>query len=212
MGVLLILIAIAGLVLWEAKGRELVLMTDVCAASADIKQGTRLDASMFRTVSVPRNAIVDGAIAPGSISKVDGGIAASFIPEGALLSSSYITTRAQLLHKNDSYFTIKNEWILMRSSALRRGDKAEIITADGARNFGVFDIGFVKDAGDKEVTETAGGTVGFGSAEEESRVDATSPIDHVEIITQLSTYLSIRQYAESATGPSLILVGKDIIQ
>jgi hypothetical protein len=100
----------------------------------------------------------------------------------------------------------------MCSSALRRGDKAEIISADGARNFGVFDIGFVKDADDEEVRGTVTGGVGFGGADTESRVDATSPIDHVEIITQLQTYLAIKEYAESVPGPSLILIGKEIVK
>jgi hypothetical protein len=210
-GVLLILVAISGLVLWEAKGRALVLMTDVYTAGSDIKKGETLDASMFRTVSAPRDALVSGAVAPPDASEIDGGVAASFIPEGAMLSSSYIETPDERSRRNDSYFTIEKDWILMRSTALRRGDKAEILTADGARSFGVFDIGFVKGADDKEVTETAGET-GFGGAAAESRVDATSPVDHIEIVTQLPAYLMIRKYAESAAGPSLILVGKDIVQ
>jgi hypothetical protein len=210
-GILLILVAVFGLVLWEAKGRALVLMTDVYAADSDIKKGDALDASMFRTVSVPRDALVSGAVTSSQITKIRGSVATAFIPEGAMLSSSYIDTPDEISRKSDSYFTIERNWILMRSSALRRGDKAEIMTADGARSFGVFDIGFVKDADDKEVTETADGT-GFGGAAAESRVDATSPIDHIEIVTQLPAYLEIRAYAESATGPSLILVGKDIVQ
>ncbi|MDR3224670.1 MAG: SAF domain-containing protein [Clostridiales Family XIII bacterium] len=208
---MLILIAISGLVLWETKGRELVLMTDVYAAGNDIEKGETLDASMFRTVSVPRDALVSGAVTPRGASKISGGVAAAPIPEGAMLSSSYIDTPDEVSHRSDSYFTIERHWILMRSSALRRGDKAEIMTANGARSFGVFDIGFVKDAEDKEVTEMAGET-GFGGAAAESRVDATSPIDHIEIVAQLPAYLMIREYAESATGPSLILVGKDIVQ
>jgi hypothetical protein len=100
----------------------------------------------------------------------------------------------------------------MCSSALRRGDKAEIITADGETSFGVFDVGFVKGADSEEVRETAGGGAGFGGADTESRIDATSPIDHVEIVTQLRTYLAIKEYAESVSGPSLILVGKGIVK
>jgi hypothetical protein len=100
----------------------------------------------------------------------------------------------------------------MCSSALRRGDKAEIITADGAKSFGVFEIGFVKDADDEEVREAAGGGAGFGGAGAEPRVDATSRIDHVEIVTELPAYLALKRYAESAPGPSLIIVGKEIVK
>ncbi|MDR0519874.1 MAG: SAF domain-containing protein [Clostridiales Family XIII bacterium] len=210
-GIFLIIVAVAGLVLWEAKGRELVLMADVCAAAGNIEQGEKLDPSMFRTVSVPRGSLVSGAVAPRGLAQVNGGIAAGFIPEGAMLSTAYIDTPQEISRKDDSYFTIERKWILMRSSALRRGDMAEILTADGAQSLGVFEIGFVKDAEDSEVRETAGGT-GFGSAPSESRVDATSPIDHVEIVARLSEYLAIRDYAESAAGPSLILVGKEIVE
>jgi hypothetical protein len=208
--VLLILVAIAGLVLWEAKGRELVLMADVCVAEADIRSGEALEAAMFRAAPVPRNPLVSGAVAPGDIGVVDGAIAATFIPAGAVLSSAYLATTEDAAREDDSYFTIGGEWIYMCSSALRRGDKAEIITADGAKSFGVFDVGFVKDADDEEVRETAGG--GFVGAEAEPRVDATSRIDHVEIVTQLPTYLAIKRYAESVSGPSLIIVGKGIVK
>jgi hypothetical protein len=210
-GIFLIVVAVAGLVLWEAKGRELVLMADVCAAAGDIEQGEKLDPSMFRTISVPRDSLVRGAVAPSELGSVSDGIAAEAIPEGAMLSTAYIDKPQDISRKDDSYFSIKREWILMRSSALRRGDRVEILTADGARSFGVFDIGFVKDASESEVRETAGGT-GFGGAPDESRVDATSPIDHVEIVARLHEYLTIRDYAESAPRPSLILVGKEIVQ
>jgi hypothetical protein len=209
---LLILVAVAGLVVWEAKGRELVLMTEVCAAAADIKRGEALDVSMFRVVSVPRGSLVRGAVAPDELDSVDDAVAASFIPEGATLSSAYIETPDDAARADDSYFIINGKWIYMCSSALRRGDKAEIITANGAKSFGVFDVGFVKGADSEEVRETAGDGVGFGGAGAESRVDATSPIDHVEIITQLHTYLAIKKYAESVSGPSLILVGKGIVK
>jgi hypothetical protein len=210
--VLLVLIAVVGLVIWETKGRELVLMTEVCAAASDIGQGEALDASMFRAVSAPRDPIVRGAVAPKDLGMIDGAVAASFIPEGALLSSSYIRTPNDAARAKDSYFIINGRWIYMCSSALRRGDKAEILTADGARSFGVFDIGFVKDADNEEVRETATGGVGFGGTGAEPRVDATSPIDHVEIVTQLPTYLAIKRYAESVSGPSLILIGKEIVK
>jgi hypothetical protein len=211
-GVLLILIAVAGLVLWETKGRELVLMTEVCTAVSDIKKGEALDASMFRSASVPRGSVVRGAVTPGDIEVVTGAVAASLIPEGAALSSAYIETPDDAARADDSYYTIGSKWIYMCSSALRRGDKAEIITADGAKSFGVFDVGFVKDADDGEVRETAGNGVGFGGASAEDRVDATSQIDHVEIVTELRTYLAIKDYAESVPGPSLILIGKEIVK
>jgi hypothetical protein len=109
-------------------------------------------------------------------------------------------------------FRLKISRFFDSHSALRRGDKAEIISADGEKSFGVFDVGFVKGADSEEVRETAGDGAGFGGAVTEARVDATSPIDHVEIITQLSTYLAIKKYAESVSGPSLILVGKGIVK
>jgi hypothetical protein len=187
-------------------------MTDVCVAISDIRRGEALEASMFRTAATPRDPLVSGAVAPKDIGVIEGAVAASFIPAGAVLSTAYLETPADAARRDDSYFTIGGEWIYMCSSALRRGDKAELITADGAKSFGVFDVGFVKDADDEEVRETAGGGVGFGGAAAEPRVDATSRIDHVEIVTQLPTYLAIKKYAESVSGPSLIIVGKEIVK
>jgi hypothetical protein len=209
---MLILIAIAGLVAWEAKGRELVLMTEVCTAISDIRRGEALDSSMFRSVTTPRDPLVSGAVTPENIDMLDGAVAASFIPEDAVLSSAYIETPSDTERRDYAYFTIGSKWIYMCSSALRRGDKAEIITANGAKSFGVFDIGFVKDADNEEVREAAGQGAGFGGTKAEPRVDATSPMDHVEIVTKLPTYLAIKQYAESVSGPSLIIVGKEIVE
>jgi hypothetical protein len=166
---------------------------------------------MFRIVSVPRDALVEGAVAARELdSSVEGRLAAVPIREGALLSDSYIEARDAELRRDESYFVIEGAWIAMRSSALRRGDKAEVFTADGARSFGVFDVGFVKDTDDEEVREAAGVAGLVGDAE--PRVDATTRIDHVEIVTKLPTYLAIKGYAEAEPGPSLIIVGKEIVQ
>jgi len=47
LGILLIILSIAGLFLWEWKGREMILMEEVLVAKEEIQKGTRVNSSMF---------------------------------------------------------------------------------------------------------------------------------------------------------------------
>ncbi|MDR0357707.1 MAG: SAF domain-containing protein [Clostridiales Family XIII bacterium] len=208
-GLSLVVAAVLSLVAWEVKGRETVLMDEVLIANEAIPEGETLTASMFRSVSVPGNAVIEDVVVPARVDDIEGQVSATPILAGGQLSSKHLRNEREETRTDDSFFVIRREWIYMRSSALRRGDYADIVSEDGGRVFGRYKIAFVKNAEEKEVSDATDGGVSLMTRNNDSRADATSGIDHVEIITDLKTYMRIKSYAESKAGPSLILVQRE---
>ncbi|MDR1953728.1 MAG: SAF domain-containing protein [Clostridiales Family XIII bacterium] len=208
-GLLLVIAAVLLLVGWEVKGREAVLMDEVLVARETVPAGELLSASMFRSVSVPGNAVIEDAVSLRNAEEIDGKISAAPIFAGGQLSTQHLKDKNAKAPTKDSFFVIKREWTYMRSSALRRGDYVDIIGEKDGHNFGRYKIAFVKNAEEEEVTEVADGGMGLIEREREARVDATSGIDHIEIISDLAGYMRIKAYAESQGTPSLILVQRE---
>jgi hypothetical protein len=140
---------------------------------------------------------------------VDGKLNAALILAGGQLSMKHLLDENENTRKSDSFFVVKREWIYMRSSALRRGDYVDIVGAQDGRSFGRYKIAFVKNAEEEEVTELSDGGMGLIEREREARVDATSGIDHIEIVADLNAYMRVKSYAESQGGPSLVLVQRE---
>lgn len=193
------------LVIWEVKGRETILMDEVLVAKEAVAAGEALTVSMFRSVSVPANAVIEDAVSPREAAGIDGKISAAPIFAGGQLSGKHLRGKEQASQTNDSFFVIRREWIYMRSSALRRGDYVDIVTEQDGQSLGRYKVAFVKNAEGKEVRESSGG-LKLTEREKDERTDATSGIDHVEIIIDLKGYMRIKSYAESQSGPSLILI------
>ena len=208
-GLFLIFLAAALLFAWEARGRELVLMQDVLVARSDIHSGRTISSDMYKSVSVPRNALVAAALFPSDEKQISGKYCITDITEGAQLSGKMLSDKPEVRIPGLAPFVLKKDWIFMRSSSLRGGDKIEILSCDGTRSFGRFDVLFVKNEAEGEVRSADAGGVNFTGAAEDDRSETNSEIDHIEIETVLASYLQIKAYAESCTGPALLLVGRD---
>ncbi|MDR0817673.1 MAG: SAF domain-containing protein [Clostridiales Family XIII bacterium] len=209
-GLFLIVLAAILLFAWETRGRELILMQDVCVTKAEIEAGEELNASMLKSVSVPRNAIVTGAILPSEADSINGKVSAGYIPPGAQMSASLALTKEETRIKSTSYFVINKDWIYMRSGSLRAGDTVEIRSSDGMTNFGSFTAAFIKDAEENEIENIQDSGISFSEKDKDDRSGSSAAVDHIEIETELSTYLAIKAYAESAGEPSLLIIRRDI--
>jgi hypothetical protein len=173
-------------------------MQDVCVTKAAVEAGEELDASMLKTVSVPRNAIVAGALLPSEADKVNGRVSAGYIPSGAQMSKSLAVAKEQAPAKTTSYFVRNKDWIYMRSSSLRAGDTVEIRSADGMTNFGTFSAAFIKDAEESEVSDIEDSGISFTEKDKDDRSRSTAAVDHIEIETELDTYLAISSHSPLA--------------
>ena len=212
LGLILILIAVTALLFWEAEGREMLLMETVLVAGEDIKEGETLSADSFRTVSAPSGTLVDGALTPADIAHINGKEANTGIVKGAQLSSRHLRDADEKPRPDTSFFLIRNEWIYMCTSSLRRGDDVLITSADGKSVIGVFPVAYVKDGDGREVVNASSGIYSFtgtGDGENE-RVNSSAPIHHVEIKCELSEYRRIIDFCAGKPGAPLMLVRKEV--
>lgn len=201
-GMLLIVSAVAGLIFWEAKGREAVLCSPVLVAKSTIEKGSPLTASLFTSEGIPEKNRIEGALSPKESGKVIGKVAAQSIVKNAQISSEYVQEPEQFLKPGQSVYVIPKKWIAMRSSGLRRGDWVTIYNKDGSEKAGRYRIAFVKDEAEREVKDADEGKK-TGLLD---RLDSTSVINHLEIVTDLEGYERLRQMAEqeavSESSPS----------
>ena len=207
LGIVLVLLAVAALLFWEAEGRQMLLMKEVLVADSDIKAGEEVTAGMFRAVSVPTGTLVDKAVTPGNAGMISGKIAAVNIIKGAPLSLRYIQDRDEKPKPPTSCFIIRNEWIYMCTSSLRRGDEVIVTSADGIEVLGRYPVAYVKDADGREVTNATSGMYSFtGSGAGDERVNTSAPIHHVEIECELKDYRRIVDFCSGKAGAPLMLI------
>jgi hypothetical protein len=208
-GIFLVLIAVLILMAWEVRGREMVLMDEILVAKFEIAAGETLNESMFTSVSVPRDAIAASALGAKERGTVNGKITTALIPQNGQVAGKSLRGKEEVSKSDDSFFVVRREWIFMRSSALRRGDFVDIVSADNTVHFGRYKIAFVKNAEEEEVTESVEGGLDLARRARDQRVNSSSKIDHVEVIATQEQYLAIQNYAETGSGPSLILIQRE---
>jgi len=209
LGIILVLIAVTALLFWEAEGREMLLMESVLVAGSDIKTGEKIEPGLLRVVSVPSGSLVDGALTPEDKYRLEGKVANTDIVTGAQLSERYLRNADEKPKPETSFFIIRNEWIYMCTSSLRRGDEVKITSADGKTVIGTYPVAFVKDGDGKEVTDSTSGMYSFtGSAGDSERVNSSAPIHHIEVRCELNEYRRILDYCAGRAGAPLMLVRK----
>jgi hypothetical protein len=207
LGIVLVLLAISALLFWEAEGREMMLMEEVLIADDDVKTGQAVKTELFRTVSVPTGTLVDGAIAPKDATLLLGKEAAADIVKGAQLSLRYLRDIDASPKPETSCFVIRNEWIAMCTSSLRRGDDVLITSADGRYVIGSYPVAYVKDVDGREVTDSSSGVYSFTGPDAESeRVHTSAPIHQIEIVCELKDYICIMDFCTGKIGAPIMLI------
>ena len=178
-GIVLIIAAVAALVYWETSGRERIVTTRVLIANDNIEQGEIITKQMLSTANAMPDTIISGALRPDELYMIEGREAAQMIAKNQQISDLYLCEPNESVESQLSPFLIKSEWIDSRSSSLRRGDVVELYSRDGSCFLGDFEVLFVKDAGDKEVTD---------AVNEAGRTHGNGIVDHMEILTDIEEY------------------------
>jgi hypothetical protein len=210
-GILLSLLAVAGLVFWETTGRSKLLMDSVVVASADIGVGTILKEDMLTTALIPKDSVIAAGFRADRREEIVGMKTAWPVSARQQISSDMFAHENDYLKDGESFFVIPEGWIAMRSSALRRGDTVEIASALGDGTvFGRYRLAFVKDEEELEVRNMGtGGELISETLKPPDRTDSNSVIDHVEIIATKSAYEAIRSFAMESGFPSLLLIQRE---
>jgi len=207
LGIVLVILAIGALLFWEAEGRAMLLMEDVLVAERDVKEGEHFDPGIFRVESAPSGSLVDKAVKPKDAVSLSGMETAADIVKGAQLSHRYFRDPDDAPKPDTSCFVIRNEWIYMCTSSVRRGDEVMITSADGRTILGTYPVAYVKDSEGREVTDASSGVYSFtDSGGESDRVNTSAPIHHIEIECELNDYRRIIDFCAGKIGAPLMLV------
>jgi hypothetical protein len=205
----LIISAVAALVYWETDGRSRIVTKKVLVASQNIMEGEIITRQMLATVNAMPETVIAGAFTPDEVYKIEGKEASQNIAKSGQISGLSLREPSEAVKDKRSPYVIKPEWIDSRSSSLRRGDVIKIYNRDGSHYFGDFEVVFVKDIGDKEVTDMVGEDGRYGShvSDIRSRAHSSGIISHLEILTELGEYQKILQFIDN-TEEKLLIVQK----
>ncbi|HWQ78921.1 MAG TPA: SAF domain-containing protein, partial [Anaerovoracaceae bacterium] len=212
LGILLILLSLAGLFLWEWKGRETITTEEVLVAKEEIHKGALVTGAMLTAKGVPKTGLLEGALVPRDLDLIQGKVAAQLIAKNGQIIMDYFRDDTFYLEQDESIFVIDPGWIAMRSSALRRGDAVDIYGSSGVGLLGTFRVAYVKDEAEREVkdagTEVGGTGAGNTGSSILERPDSTSVIDHIEIITTFREYEELVNRVSGADGttPAALII------
>ena len=206
LGILLILLSVLGLLLWEWRGRDAVMTERVLVAKEDIYKGAELDSTMFAIRGIPKENLLPGALLPEQMDLLEGKVSRQLICENDQIVSRYFSGSEFELSEDQSIFVVKQSWIDMRSSSLRRGDRIEIYGSYDGQRLGTYRIAYVKDESDREVRNADAERKKTDTQSILEREDGTSVIDHIEIIATYSEYEKLVTYAGGSPLPSLVII------
>ncbi|MDO4553045.1 MAG: SAF domain-containing protein [Bacillota bacterium] len=203
-GALLILLAAGGLVYWELQGREEVMFQEVLVTRETVTAGTEISPGLFRTVRIPEEGKMEGALKPEDLEALSGMAAAREIGTGSQITAADFQEPERRMEEGETVFPLKPEWISLRSSSLRQGDLVEIYEDRTRTLIGVYRVAFVKDGNEAEVRDP--------ELREElpilERTDGTGVISHIEILTDMEGYEKIADRTTGEQPAGLLIVQK----
>lgn len=207
LGLLLIIFAVAGLIFWEVRGRETMLLDTVIVAKERIPAGTLITRDLLSAAGILEENRIQGGLSWDKLHLAIGQVALQDIVENSQISEEFLAESDFYIRSNESIFVLHPEWIAMRSSSIRRGDWIDIYESGSFDKIGSYRVAFVKDANELEVTDGEG-------AEGSNALDrtvSTSLISHIEIIADMKEYEKIARLAgNNETG--LLLVQRQVIK
>jgi len=207
LGIILMLTTLAMIYLWEAKGREHFLYSEVLVLNQSVEADVPITSDMLDLAKIKPDNFMEGAIATKD--EVTGKYSAHYIPKYSQLSLAYFKDDITGVKKEGKYiFTIPADWILTFPNSLRRGDtiyfypvKIAIVEGEESKTFSSpgsikitkesdlvkSEVAYLKDSGNREVVDTVG----------KERYDASANIASIEIITNWKDVSYLKGLADS---------------
>ena len=160
----------------------------VVVAGANITEGDLITRQMLAIAAAMPETVIEGAFKPDEMEKIIGKEASMDIVKKQQISDPLLREPDEEAKSKFSPFLIKAEWIDSRSCSLRGGDVISLYSRDGSFYLGDFEVLFVKDTNDREITDDSGGIV-----------------DHIEILTELDEYRKILRFIDTNEEKLLIV-------
>lgn len=213
-GFALILIALAGLFLWESVGREALLYQSVIVMKQDVEPNKAVSIEMLGKMKVPRDTIIGSVVlAPQEIL---GKETNSYIPAGLQLSLKFFKDPELTIGNGKYILALPQDWIYSFPQTIRRGDEIYFYPfseekesiyydANGAPSYLPNDtvkstpegkpgntalfgtkVAYVKDSSNCEVVDVKA-----------DRIDGSSPVSKIEVIITDEQYQKLKNAYEA---------------
>lgn len=181
-GVVLIVLAIAGLFFWETEGRERFTYDEVLVLTEPVEKSTIITAEMLTTDRVAEAH--PNAYRKAAAEQIIGKETTQYIADNTQLFPQCFEESTLIAHKekNEYVLSIPNAWLESYPQTLRRGDTV-YFWCDGKRVTSATVV-YVKDSTNTEVTS------------DDERLVASSRVSLVEIIANEKKANLLSKYAE----------------
>ena len=149
-GIILIVLSLAGIFGWEFYGRERLMYTEILTVNQNIDAGTVITSDMLASKKT------DGASSSSyrvtNVGEVLGKEATGFIPFGAELYPEYFSEISLVVHEDKGEFvlSIPSDWVVSYPQTIRRGDKITFL-CDGEEVLSGITVLYAKSSGNTEV-------------------------------------------------------------
>ncbi|MBK5253198.1 MAG: hypothetical protein JJE03_01800 [Peptostreptococcaceae bacterium] len=168
-GLILIVLSLAGMFVWEVKGRDLVTMEEILVLKENTDKSRIITDEMLVATKV--REVSKEAIRPKNKDEILGLESVQFIHKAAPLFIEYFEDDELVADaKSNQYvMAIPNNWLLSYPQSLRRGDNA-VFYVDGNKVTSA-KVVYAKDGTNKEVVST-----------DFTRLEGSSTISLVEVL------------------------------
>ena len=124
LGLLVMVLSLAGMYLWQTYGREAADKKEVLLARLDIEPGTLIDPSLHFVIKrVDSELIIPNALTPSEVQGVKGLAAKYLIPQNAIVSGKFFEASGLVLSDERFIMKIPESWVYAVPTSLRRGDE-----------------------------------------------------------------------------------------
>lgn len=126
-GILAMIVFIAGFILWNFALRDVVTGVDVVVTAHEIQQGDVIKAEDLKVIKIDSRGLMPSAVGPNSqeIKQIIGSAALHPIPEGAQIAVSQFEDPRVVIPENEPgkyLYSIPSSWILSVPDTIRRLD------------------------------------------------------------------------------------------
>lgn len=206
-GILLVMLAVAGIFFWESYGREAFTYASITVLNEDLEKGTVVTADMLRTTKIDQSNLIKYYVK--NPNEIIGKQTVTFLPADLQLSKKFFKKQGLVPQKGEYVMAIPKEWILAYPQTIRRGDtvylyptknlaenfvneNGDITQADKSNSRVKAKVTYVKDSASREVVDVE--QKRKGGLE---RKDASAVIATIEIIIDDARYEVMRELAEA---------------
>lgn len=150
-GIILIVVSIAGIMGWEFFGREELMYTDMLVLNQDVEAHTVITKDMLASRKIYNP--MEKALTVDSIEKVVGKETTQFVPKGSEIYERYFVDEKLAVDPNNEFvFSVEVQDIMAFPRSLQKGDTVYFYSFD--KKVASSTVIALKDASGNEITQS----------------------------------------------------------